>query len=243
MQVVTWNVLHRVHAENWRESVPDRFPVEADRIARITRRIAGLLDDEDVVVCLQEVGGDQLRSLQEHLPHHAVLSFRSPRVPTLRTGAPCPLDDPGEHLVTIAARATPVTATAWPNDPGKGALVVDVDGLRVVNTHQSGGDRRGSQLPALAALAGPRAVVAGDFNAGLAEVLAGLGEGFVAARLPDDALPTRPRPDRPGSKPPAIDHILGRGVGVSTGVVVDVEGESDHHLVRAVVAPDGVSPG
>jgi endonuclease/exonuclease/phosphatase family metal-dependent hydrolase len=235
MQVVTWNVLHRVHAENWRESVPDRFPVEAERIARITRRIIGLLDDDDVVLCLQEVSGDQLASLRAQLPRHAVRSFRYPRVPTLRSGGPCPLEDPGEHLVTIAARAVPVTATAWSNDPGKGALVVEVDGLQIVNTHQSGGDRRSSQLPALAALAGPRVVVAGDFNAGVADVLASLGAGFIAARLADDALPTRPRPDRPGNKPPAIDHILAHGVAVDGAVVVDVDGESDHNVVRATI--------
>lgn len=235
MRVVTWNVLHRVHAENWRESVPDCFPIEAERIARISQRITALLHDDDVVVCLQEVGGDQLRSLREHLPHHAVLSFRYPRVPTLRTGGPCPLDDPGEHLVTIAARAALLTATAWSNDPGKGALVVDVDGLRVVNTHLSGGDRREAQLTALAALAGDRVVVAGDCNAGIADVRAGLGPGFNAAPFADDALPTRP--DRPGSKPPAIDHILGRGVDVGAAIVVDIDGESDHNLVVATVRP------
>jgi endonuclease/exonuclease/phosphatase family metal-dependent hydrolase len=238
MEVVTWNVLHRVHAENWREAVPDRFPIEAERIARITRRVAGLLAGDDVVVCLQEVSGDQLRSLRENVKHHAIVAFRYPRVPALRTGAPCPLDEPGEHLVTIGAGAALVTATAWANDPGKGALVVDVPGLRVVNTHQSGGEKRGTQLAALGALAGDRTVVAGDFNSGAADVLAGLGGGFIAAGFAEDALPTRPRPeraDRPADKPRAIDHILTRGLDVDTAVVVDVDGESDHNLVHATV--------
>lgn len=61
MQIVTWNVLHRIHAENWREAVPDRFPIEAERLDRISQRVAGVLrEDDDAVVCLQEVSGDQL---------------------------------------------------------------------------------------------------------------------------------------------------------------------------------------
>lgn len=36
MLLVTWNVLHRTHAENRREAVPDRCPGEADRIRRVT---------------------------------------------------------------------------------------------------------------------------------------------------------------------------------------------------------------
>jgi endonuclease/exonuclease/phosphatase family metal-dependent hydrolase len=67
-------------------------------------------------------------------------------------------------------------------------------------------------------------------------VLAGLGPGFVAAPLADDALPTRPRPGRASEKPPAIDHILVRGTPeIGRADVVDVDGESDHNLVWATV--------
>ena len=59
--------------------------------------------------------------------------------------------------------------------------------------------------------------------------------GFALVELGSDALPTRPRADDGGDKPPAIDHILVRGSTGSDGAVVDVGGSSDHNLVRARV--------
>ena len=80
MRVATWNVLHRIHAVNWREPVVVLQPDEPARIAEITRRIVAL--DADVV-CLQEVSGDQLAALVLALPAATILSHRYPRVPRL----------------------------------------------------------------------------------------------------------------------------------------------------------------
>jgi hypothetical protein len=249
MRIATWNVLHRIHAENWREKVPDVFPDEAVRIAAITARIAALLaegdgDDvvDEVVVCLQEVSGDQLASLRNALPTMQICAFIYPRVPWLKQGGPSPLQHPEEALVTIARRARLITGVVFPNDPGKGFLAVDVDGVLVINTHLSAGDRRTIQLQHIKAHVDhsveSAVVVCGDCNTSSAKVLAGLDGGFNLVDLGLDALPTRPRPDLPDSasdKPAAIDHIVVRGLAGEDGVVVDVDGTSDHNLVRATI--------
>jgi endonuclease/exonuclease/phosphatase family metal-dependent hydrolase len=247
MRIATWNVLHRIHAENWRETVPDVFPDEAVRIAAITARIEALLADDDVV-CLQEVSGDQLASLRTALPAMQVCAFIYPRVPSLKQPGPSPLQHPEEALVTIASRARLVAGAAFPNDPGKGFVVVDVDGVLIVNTHLSAGDRRTVQLQHIRAHVDHSAshsadqrsavVVCGDCNTSSAKVLAALDVGFELVNLGLDALPTRPRPDLPdrsSDKPAAIDHIFVRGLVAEGGVVVDVDGTSDHNLVRATV--------
>jgi endonuclease/exonuclease/phosphatase family metal-dependent hydrolase len=249
MRIATWNVLHRIHAENWREKVPDVFPDEAVRIAAITARIAALLaegnGDSDVVVCLQEVSGDQLASLRTALPAMQVCAFIYPRVPWLKQGGPAPLQHPEEALVTIASRARLVAGAVFPNDPGKGFVVVDVDNVLVINTHLSAGDRRTVQLQHIKAhvdhSAESAVVVCGDCNTSATKVLAGLDGGFVLVDLGPDALPTRPRPDLTGQtevasdKRGAIDHIIVRGLVATDGAVVDVDSTSDHNLVRATV--------
>lgn len=238
MIVVTWNVLHRIHAENYQEEVADRFPDEAARIAAVTRRVVAALAEPDVVVCLQEVSGDQLASLLDAARGYVVRSFVYPRVPSPHRGrapAPSPLRQPHEHLVTLARRADARAAESFADDPGKGFLAVDVDGMLVVNTHVSFGDRRAAQLARLARVTDGPCVVCGDFNAGADAVRAGLGPGFSVVDLGPDALPTRPRRVAVEGKPAAIDHVVTRGLVGHSGVVLDVAGESDHNMVRAVI--------
>lgn len=237
MILATWNVLHRIHALNWGEEVTFRFPNEAARISLITRRVEELLSGgSDVIVCMQEVSGDQLESLESSLRSFAICSFTYPRVPSLRTGGAQPLRRPTEHLVTIGARAELRCAEAFRTDRGKGFLCVESGGLLVVNTHVSYGDRRPEQLGRIAAVIGDeRCVICGDFNASSKQVLASLGPGFSLVDLGPDAPPTRPRRDNHRGKPPAIDHILARGIAGGEGAVIDVAGESDHNLVRAKI--------
>jgi hypothetical protein len=112
--VATWNVLHRVHAENWGEVVAGRWPDESERITAVTAWLAGRAEQ---VIALQEVSGDQLASLRSGLASRTVHAFRYPRVPGLRRGA-CQLRDPGEYLPGRGTRqcswatSTP-TALQW----------------------------------------------------------------------------------------------------------------------------------
>jgi endonuclease/exonuclease/phosphatase family metal-dependent hydrolase len=227
--VATWNVLHRVHAENWDEDVVRRWPDESARIAAITARLAARTER---VIALQEVSGDQLTSLRDALPGRTFHTLRYPRVPKPRRG-PNPLRDPTEYLVLLVdGPSQAVSAESFPDDPGKGALAVRIDGMLVVATHVSGDRRRTRQLARLAAIAsGPAAVLLGDFNADRATVISGLGNGFAVADLPPDALPTRPR----ASGSPHIDHVVVRGAVAGDAAVEDVAGLSDHNLVRATV--------
>jgi endonuclease/exonuclease/phosphatase family metal-dependent hydrolase len=225
--VATWNVLHRVHAENWDEDVARRWPDEDERIAAVTARIAARTES---VIALQEVSGDQLASLRAALPGRTVHSFRYPRVPTPRRGRD-PLRDRSEHLVLLVDRpSTTVTAESFPDDKGKGALVVAVADLLVIATHVSGDQRRTGQLTRLAELAGPRTVVLGDFNTARGVIASGLGDGFTVAGFRPGSTPTRA-----GSARGFIDNVVTRGLTAGPAAVDDADGLSDHNIVHARV--------
>lgn len=234
MTVATWNVLHRVHAENWDEDVLARWPGEPGRVAAVAARVAARTER---VVALQEVSGDQLAALRRALPHRTAHALRYPRVPRPRRGRP-PLRDLAEYLVLLVdGPSQEVAAEAFPDDPGKGALVVRVPGALVVATHLSVDHRSTGQLARLADLASASrdeaAVLLGDFNADPDTVTAGLGPGFTVADLPPDALPTRSRAS--SSAPTRIDHVVVRGAIARDAAVEDVDGLSDHNLVHAEI--------
>ncbi|MEV8093134.1 endonuclease/exonuclease/phosphatase family protein [Kitasatospora sp. NPDC085879] len=236
LTVATWNVLHRVHAENWDSDVLDRWPEESARIAAVTARVAGLAER---VVALQEVSGDQLASLHSALPaSRSIRTLDYPRVPTPRR-IPTRLADRSEHLVLLVdGPAEVVAAEAFADDPGKGLLAVRTAGLLVVATHVSTGPRRPGQLARLARVVAEApertAVLLGDFNADRTTVTAELGPGFAVAELPPAAPPTRPR-ETGAPKSQWIDHVVVHGIGGRGAVVDDVAGLSDHNPVRAEV--------
>lgn len=239
--VVTWNVLHRIHAVNWDEPVIRAWPAERARSASIAALLGQLAAD---VICLQEVSGDQLAAVRAREPG-AVFAFRYPRVPSYYQHAePTPPDDPAEYLVTIV-RGRPahaVHAEAFPTDPGKGYQHVELaPGITLINTHVSEGDRHAAQCTWLAdeARAAPGlAIVCGDFNADREACIAHLGSGLAVAIPAAPALPTRPRP-QPSAKSETIDHVFVHGGTVVEARVLDAGGRSDHNPVRARITPLG----
>ncbi|MBX3155283.1 MAG: endonuclease/exonuclease/phosphatase family protein [Deltaproteobacteria bacterium] len=226
VELVTWNVLHRIHAVNWNEPVLDAHPDERARIAAIAQIVADLVR-AGAIICLQEVSGDQLAALAAlpgvHAAEHA-------RVPHLRLAVPPPLDDPRELLVTIGGEL--LHAETFPTDRGKGFLATRHGDLVVVNTHVTYGGEHADQCARLAAFARAHApaVVAGDFNADAATTSADLG--FPTAPFPAGTLPTRPR-QKPADKSQVIDHVAPLGVRVTALEVLDGRGLSDHNPVRA----------
>ena len=238
LTVATWNVLHRVHGENWDEPVVRHWPDEQERIAAITRRIAAI---DAQVIALQEVSGDQLDSLRA-LPR-TLLAFRYPRLPTVRRGRP-QLLDPTEHLVLLVdGAADQGVGEAFTSDPGKGLLAARVGAVTIVVTHVTSGPAGAAQLRRLVQVADDAerpAVVLGDFNASFAKVAAGLGAQF-AAHDPGPAVPTRPRL-ADALKSTSIDHVFVRGASPRHTEVIDVRGLSDHNLVVARVDVGPVGP-
>lgn len=231
--VATWNVLHRVHAENWGEDTAAKWPDESLRIVAITARLA---ERTEPVIALQEVSGDQLTGLRRALPDHTVHAMRYPRVPAPRHGT-SPLEDPGEYLVLLVrGPARQLAAEAFDDDSGKGLLAVRTHGALVVATHVSFGRRRTRQLARLTELTADSTdpvILLGDFNADRVTVADGLGPGFTVAELPPDAPRTRPDGRNPGSQ--HIDHVVVHGGDVHDVMVEDVDGLSDHNLLRANV--------
>lgn len=240
--LATWNVLHRVHAENYDEGVVAPHPDEAARTAAIAALAAEVMAGGVAALCLQEVSGDQRDALRRALPAGAGLfELAYPRRPQPRRPHVGRLRDATELLVTVVApgiAAEAVASLVYPDDPGKGFLGVRVAGaLSVFNTHVSFGERSPGQLTRLATAARTGALPAallGDFNAGVRHIGADLGEDFAAASLPADAMPTRPR-SKPDGKDQHIDHVFVRNATVGGAQVVSARGLSDHNLVLATV--------
>ena len=242
--MTTWNLLHRIHAVNWSEPTIDSHPDEHLRIAAVARVVAAHLEGDGVrVSCLQEVSGDQLRALREHLPAD-VLSFhhRYPRVPRFRSSGSPALDDPAEHLVTLVRGSVAHQAAThtFATDPGKGFLGIALaDECAVWNAHVTWGPRGAEQLRTLLTAAQARpgtAVITGDFNADAAAVRAALGPG---AHISDLAAQPPTRIGHGGAGK-CIDHVIAwRGL-VENARVLDGAGLSDHQPVTArVVAERG----
>ncbi|MFE6863447.1 endonuclease/exonuclease/phosphatase family protein [Nocardia sp. NPDC057668] len=231
MTVASWNVLHRVHADNWASEIAGRWPDETDRIAAVTALVAGRADQ---VIALQEVSGDQLADLRKSLPERTFHTLRYPRVPRPKQVA-SQLSEGFEALVLIVdGPSRTLAAEPFDNDPGNGALVVEVAGVRVIATHVTGDNRRNRQFARLAELATPGpAVLLGDFNADSSTVATALGADFEIAVFAPDGPATRPRTTT--SKSQFIDHVITRGLAVREAAVVPVAGVSDHNLVRAAV--------
>lgn len=239
LRLTIWNVLHRVHAENWGEDAVQAFPDEAVRIARVTETVCGFLASGVCVVCLQEVSGDQLASLAAAVgPQVVVLDHLYPRVPRLRRPGPQPLADPAEHLVVLSAVAGTCRGESmtFESDPGKGYLAVTADGARITCTHVSYGARRYQQLAALAAVArsaAAPAVVAGDFNAEVDAVRSGLGPDFLLSDLTGQPCT---RVATSSSQAHTIDHVAALRGSLAAARVLDEVGLSDHNPVEVVFA-------
>jgi len=242
LHVATWNVLHRVHAENHNEGVVALHPDEAARAAAIAARVAEVMADGVVVVCLQEVSGDQRDALRRALPPGTGLfELVYPRRPKPRGAHVGRLRDATELLVTVVApglSAEPMASLVFPDDPGKGYLGVRVAGdVAVFNTHVSFGDRCPGQLARLATAVRSSALpaaVLGDFNACVHHIAAGFGADFASGDLPRGALPMRPR-SKPEGKDQHIDHVFARSARIGDVRVLSAHGLSDHNLLRASV--------
>ncbi len=236
MKLITWNVLHRIHAENWDErEVLERFPDERERIEAIGRRVGEwVAGSAPTCVCLQEVSGDLLAELRRRFPGAAVHNFPYPRVPRLKRGGSSPLADLTEHLAIIVPDAVRMAAAAFPNDPGKGFLAVRRDRLLLVNTHVSFGRQGDAQVARLATLApaGP-AVLCGDFNRSAGRALASLGEGF--AEVASAAKPGRSSGPDAATPHGGIDHVFLRGLRGSRHSIGAPAPESDHQPVAALL--------
>jgi endonuclease/exonuclease/phosphatase family metal-dependent hydrolase len=234
---LTWNVLHRIHAENWAEPTIDRHPDEAARIAGITERIAARTE---AVIALQEVSGDLLASLRRAMPTRTILDFRYPRIPRPRS-QPTTLVDAAEHLVVLVqGNARPVAAETSRGDYGKGLLAVATDELLVVDTHVTYGEGSEAQLARLREIVvahGGPAIVLGDFNAARTHVALALGDDFVPAIADEAAAPTRPR--QRSDKASSIDHVFAYRCTPAAAHVEDARGLSDHNLVWTTVTIAG----
>lgn len=231
LRVATWNVLHRVHAENWGEDhVVACFPSEPARVATIANDVARLVATYDAVA-LQEVSGDQLRAVEAASPGATVVAVPYPRVPRPKRVGGARLDDPREFLVVVAAGgAVWLHAEVAPDDPGKGFLALRLaGGPVVVNTHVAGKDRGPLQVRRVAAYAravGAAALV-GDFNMTHA-ALAPLVDGLHLAAAVEGLSTRQSAPQAPGRW---IDHGLSATGGVTVLEVWPGGYASDHRVV------------
>jgi endonuclease/exonuclease/phosphatase family metal-dependent hydrolase len=248
LRVMSWNVLHRIHAVNWNELPVAQFPDEHERIDRITAFLARQLDAGTDVMCLQEVSGDQYARLTEVLGRRAVFfTHRYPRIPQLRDPAAAmksPLADSSEYLVMIVAEklgrsARRHAAETFANDFGKGYLAVALENdILVIDTHITWGERGHAQLASVASFAVGPSIIAGDFNAEAATVSSLLARSTASPPLVLSSLAGQ-RHTRIATLDKAshtIDHILVRWGDLAAATVLDGEGLSDHNPVTATAS-------
>lgn len=240
LRMLTWNVLHRVHADNWSEPAIGAHPDERARIAAITARVMHALATADVLL-LQEVSGDQLSSLAAAVGGAGALcSLRYPRVPRPRRG-PTPLESPAEHLVVVSTRPlAEVGRHVFADDAGKGFLAVACGGAVVLCAHLSYGAAHRGQWHELGVELGrarPPVILGGDFNADRQTAAELLGPQARWGAAAPHSLPTRPRA-APSDKSMDIDHVVAWGAEVDELEVLSGGGLSDHNPVRAVVRWD-----
>jgi endonuclease/exonuclease/phosphatase family metal-dependent hydrolase len=233
MKVLTWNVLHRVHAENYGEQTIRTHVDEPSRVQRVVE----LLANADVeVALLQEVSGDVLAALRARFAGLAVLNHLYPRMPKFKRGGTS-VNDASEHLVVLAPAGSKVLrAVTYESDPGKGLLaVMTPSGVCVVTTHVSWGPKREAQLEVLGGLLrdvkGP-VVVGGDFNTEREVLVEALGTEVEISELPSGSLRTRAVEDGEGQD---IDHLIARGVTLEAVEVRPHGALSDHRPVTATL--------
>lgn len=239
LSIITWNVLHRVHAVNWKEPCIEAFPEEKDRNSGIAERVTAWLANGDAdAVCLQEVSGDQLSSLRAAAPKGAhVFEHVYPRLPRLRRPDCATLSDTTEYLAVLTRidAARPARAETFASDPGKGFLSIALDHhVLLVDTHVSYGPRAPAQLALLGevARATPHAIVVGDYNAPRDMLARAFGDDFALSDLAGQIT----RVPHGISIGKTIDHVVVRGGVITAASVLDGAGLSDHLPVRATVS-------
>lgn len=229
MRVLSWNVLHRVHAETHAEPAVERWPDEPGRTRAIIETLRPLNAD---VVLLQEVSGDVLAALRDAFPY--VASHRLPRMPRPKRPTTA-VTDASEHLVIASKQeATVWRAQTAANDPGKGLLAVEQGGTVFVSTHVSWGEKRAPQLEVLAQVvrehSGPL-VIGGDFNVERSVVCQALA--LTNVPLAPGAAKTRVGREGGGD----IDHVFVRGWSTAPAQVLEHDVLSDHAPVVVDCAP------
>ena len=236
MKILSWNVLHRVHAETHTEKAVERWPDEAQRVRAVAGWLMNALTAGDFdVALLQEVSGDVLAALRAQFSARSVLDHLYPRVPKRNSGS---LRDPREHLVVIAPAGAKIVRThTFENDPGKGFLMVQLaSGPVVISTHLSWGPKAVPQLLLLSQVLrdapGP-VCLGGDFNADRDAVCRAIHEEAAISVFPEGSPCTRPRNSEGGGED--IDHLLCRGARLTEAHVLEHGGLSDHHPVGATL--------
>jgi len=230
MKVLTWNVLHRVHAERFSEPAIEAWPSEARRVQALADRLFTAMTIESVdVALLQEVSGDVLSAVRARLPRHAVLNHAYPRVPRPQSRS---LEDCTEHLVVIGPPGARLARShTFSSDPGKGYVLVALpDGAHVASTHVSWGPKGAAQLATLAALFDEVSplCVGGDFNCAR-ELIDVRGVTFA---VPAEGSP-KTRADAKGGED--IDHLLCSGAAFHDVRVLEHDTLSDHRPLVATL--------
>jgi len=239
MRVMTWNVLHRVHAENYSEPTVALWPDEAARVQAVVQQVCAAVSEQGCeLVLLQEASGEVVVALRRCLPGSmSVHTHQVARMPQLKVKSTTSLSDASEHVVVIAPGGSqPLRRQTALDDAGKGLLAVQVsEGLVAISTHVSWGQKGVGQMRALQELMKTLpgvVIVGGDFNTERGEVTAHLGPDLLVTQLTADSPRTRQNPDGQGSD---IDHLVCRGAKWSDVHVVVHPGLSDHHPLFATL--------
>lgn len=242
MKILSWNVLHIIHEINY---AYDTSPVlekysgnEQIRLNAIANFISTLLS-EDTIICLQEVPGDLLESID--FKNHTLYKHMHSRIPEIKNSEYLKTlySNPNEYIVTIVPNVFSVTninviefdePSENVNKSGKACLFLTLKDLTIGNCHLPfGSSRRKKALTKLTEFINTKFIdktyiLIGDMNMKAQTLQKWLSNLECDAKVIEMPSATR--------KTSKIDHgIVSRGISVLETHVYDNHNMSDHSCI------------
>lgn len=244
--VATWNVLHRYHEENHNpdSEILKKYHYESDRINATIKLIDKTLNQHDnVILCLQEVSGDLMEAINNKFhSFFAIIQFKYERVPQKKNKGFNIYKNPKEYLIILISKSFRVhnNKKVKYTTPGKGALIIFLDELIIVNTHLTipkadKGDLEQKVLKYLLPKYKLPIVVAGDFNRSREKTINDLKSAKIhnerieisdASALNKFTYPV---------KKVNLDQIIGIDIAIGAIDIIDSESTSDHNILLAKI--------
>jgi hypothetical protein len=255
--IATWNTLHRYHEERYvpESTILNSYPNEGDRIADQIQYIKEITAN-NVIICLQEVPGDLLESLEQKFSRtHYIVNYQHNRIPKpVKDDDGGQYRDPREYLVTLVPKSMVVggnisTAISQFKNPGKALLALLFDKFIIINCHISAFKQGEDDLIEKTYNSFIRKyikdgeitniILCGDFNKTISDTLIVLDKGNIFKKLSCFVDLNLLRPYTIPSRDKSVDNIIGFGnIKFYDPMVIDVNNTSDHNIVITKFSTD-----
>jgi hypothetical protein len=255
IRIVSWNVLHIIHELNHcygSSPVLSKYGIEVDQSAEQTRLkdIIGEINrqlDGNTIVCLQEVPGD-LFCMLNGIGDHTAFPLKYKREPKLKGGKKSPYKGTSEYLVTVVPNKLTKGANTLSvelDEIGKGALIVSILNLSIINCHAPFGKSQSSRnlfFKGISDLNLGGYIWVGDFNSHFRELKGDLNlhkfRDFKVLSIKGsdgNEAYTRKGVNNGSVFFSKLDHIIVSRVNACSTWVKENEDISDHFMIGATI--------